>query len=261
VVLELESKVTSEARVLSGDDPRGELRIIEPRRQGVEYAVEHHDGRFLIVTNADAENFRLVEASVERPGRDGWRDVIAHRPDVRLEDIDVFAEHLVVYERSEASRRIRVISLRDGGSHTVSQPESVSSAWGGANPEFGSRVLRYDYSSLVTPRSVYDYDMDSRVTRLLKRQPVLGGYDPDRYRTERAWATTSTAWTPSSRRCASACWIAVSSTPSPTCAVEVRWAGTGTKTASCCTRPTRSPISWPAPVTSSPRAGRRRRDW
>jgi oligopeptidase B len=189
VVLELESKVTSEARVLSGDDAKGDFRVVEPRRQGVEYAVEHRDGRFLIVTNADAENFRLVEAPVERPTRDAWRDVIAHRPDVRLEDIEVFGEHLVVYERAEASRRIRVTSLRDGGSHTVAQPESVSSAWGGPNPEFGSRVLRYDYSSLVTPRSVYDYDMEDRVARLLKRQPVLGGYDPARYRTERAWAT------------------------------------------------------------------------
>jgi oligopeptidase B len=176
--------------VLSGDDPGGDFRVIEPRRQGVEYAVEHRDGRFLIVTNADAENFRLVEAPVERPTRDAWRDVIAHRSDVRLEDIDVFAEHLVVYERAEASRRIRVTSLRDGESHTVAQPESVSSAWGGPNPEFGSRVLRYDYSSLVTPRSVYDYDMEDRVARLLKRQPVLGGYDPARYRTERAWATS-----------------------------------------------------------------------
>jgi oligopeptidase B len=188
VVLELESKVTSESRVLSGDDPDGDFRVIEPRRQGVEYTVEHHGGRFLIVTNADAENFRLVEAPVERPTRDAWRDVIAHRPDVRLEDIDVFAEHLVVYERAEANRRIQVTSLRDGGSHTVSQPESVSTAWGGPNPEFGSQVLRYDYSSLVTPRSVYDYDMDDRLARLLKRQPVLGGYDPAHYRTERVWA-------------------------------------------------------------------------
>ncbi|HWC38391.1 MAG TPA: S9 family peptidase, partial [Acidimicrobiales bacterium] len=189
VVLELESKVTSETRVVSGDDPAGDLRIVEPRRQGVEYALEHHHGRFLIVTNDDAENFRLVEAPIERPGRESWRDVIAHRPDVRLEGIDVFADHLVVYERSEAVRRIRVISLADGGSHTVAQPESVSSAWGGPNPEFGSRVLRYDYSSLVTPTSVYDYDMEARVARLRKRQPVLGGYDPARYRTARAWAS------------------------------------------------------------------------
>ena len=121
VVLELESKVTTETRVLSADDPGGELRIVEPRRQGVEYAVEHHDGRFLIVTNADAENFRLVEAPVERPGREAWRDVVAHRPDVRLEDVDVFAEHLVLYERSEATRRIRVMGVRDGGSHTVAR--------------------------------------------------------------------------------------------------------------------------------------------
>jgi oligopeptidase B len=189
VVLELESKVTSEARVLRADDPGEDLRIVEPRRQGVEYALEHHDGRFLIVTNADAENFRLVEAPVERPGRESWHDVVPHRDDVRLEGIDAFADHLVVYERSEAIQRIRVISLRDGGSHTVIQPETVSAAWGGPNPEFGSQVLRYDYSSLVTPRSVYDYDMESRVAQLRKRQPVLGGYDPSRYRTERAWAT------------------------------------------------------------------------
>jgi oligopeptidase B len=175
--------------VLGGDDPEGDFRVVEPRRQGVEYAVEHRDGRLLIVTNADAENFRLVETPVQRPGRASWRDVIGHRDDVRLDDIDVFAEHLVVYERSEANRRIRVMSWRDGSFHTISQPESVSTAWGGSNPEFGSRVLRYEYSSLVTPRSVYDYDMDSREARLLKRQPVLGGYDPGRYRTERAWTT------------------------------------------------------------------------
>src|SRR5207302_10899689 len=118
-----------------------------------------------------------------------WGAVNPHKPYERRVGMHVFAAHIVVYERSEASRRIRVISLRDGASHTVSQPESVSSAWGGANPEFGSRVLRYDYSSLVTPRSVYDYDMEGREARLLKRQPVLGGYDPARYRTERTWAT------------------------------------------------------------------------
>src|SRR5690606_13367316 len=109
LVLHLGSKVTDEAWVLEADDPAGRFRVVEPRRQDVEYTLEHHGDRFLIVTNADgAENFKLVEAPDTAPGRENWREVIPHRPDVKLSGIDVFAGHLVLFERAEAQRRIRV---------------------------------------------------------------------------------------------------------------------------------------------------------
>ena len=131
------------------------------------------------------------------PSRQHWSELIAHRAEVRLEGLDVFAGHLVSYERREGMPRIRVIALArttvawdralpEG--YLVPCPETPSASWGGPNPEFTSRSLRYEYSSLVTPRSVYDLDLDSGEAVLRKRQPVLGGYDPDRYATERLWA-------------------------------------------------------------------------
>ncbi|HWH35952.1 MAG TPA: S9 family peptidase, partial [Acidimicrobiales bacterium] len=194
LLLGLESKVTSEVRFLDATDPTGAFRVVEPRHQDVEYSLEHWNGRFVIVTNAGgAENFKLVSAPVETPGRDHWDEVVGHRSDVKLSGVDVFARHLVFFERAEGLRRIRVRVLGgdglDGSDHTIEQPEAVSTAGGGANPEFDASVLRYGYSSMVTPSSVFDYDMDTRERTLLKQQPVLGGYDPDRYVTERLWAT------------------------------------------------------------------------
>ncbi len=193
LLLGLGSKVTSEVWVLDASDPTGAFRVVEPRHQDVEYDLEHHDGRFLIVTNSGgAENFKLVWAPVSSPGRESWTEVIPARHDVKLSGIDVFAGHLVIFERAEGLRRIRVRALSGdslgGEDHVIDQPEEVSTAGGGANPEFDSRVLRYGYTSMVTPSSVYDYDMDTRDRTLLKQQPVLGGYDPTDYVTERLWA-------------------------------------------------------------------------
>ncbi|MBW3548807.1 MAG: S9 family peptidase [Actinobacteria bacterium] len=191
VVLGLASKVTSEAWVLDADDPTGEFRVVEPRCQEVEYSLEHWRDRFFLVTNAaGAENFKLVEAPDDRPGRDHWVEVVGHRPDVKLSGVDVFAHHLVLFERVQGLRQIRVRPMGDAGEeHVIEQPEAVSTAGGGANPEFDSTVLRYGYTSMVTPSSVFDYDMTTRRRRLRKRQPVLGGYDPADYETERVWAT------------------------------------------------------------------------
>jgi len=195
VLLGLDSKVTSEYRALSADDPGGEFTVIEPRRQGIEYSVDHDrgdssggGGRFLIVTNDGAEDFRLMEAADDTPGRDSWREVIPARPGVRLDTVDPFAGHLVVYEREGGEARARVIDAASGTSTPLDRPESPSTVWGGANPEYESTTLRYEYTSLVTPRSVYDLDLTSGTSTLRKRQPVLGDFDPDRYRTERRWA-------------------------------------------------------------------------
>jgi oligopeptidase B len=190
VVLHLGSKVTDEVHVLPADDPMGDFRVVEPRRQDVEYSLEHWRDRFYIVTNADgAEDFKLVEAPDSSPGRDSWRDVVPARPGTTLAGIDVFADHLVLFERAEGLRRIRVREQATGDEHVIEQPEAVSTASGGANPEFDSTVLRYGYTSMVTPSSVYDYDLRTHERTLKKRQPVLGGYDPEEYATERVWAT------------------------------------------------------------------------
>jgi oligopeptidase B len=199
ILVGLDSKVTSEVRVLSADDPTGSFEVIEPRRQGVEYSVDHdrgqpddeRAGRFLIVTNDGAEDFRLMEAEDASPGRDHWREVIPARRGVRLDAVDPFAGHLVVYERQGGETRMRVIEAVTGISTDVDQPDSPSTVWGGANPEYDSTTLRYEYTSLTTPRSVFDLDLESGETTLRKRQPVLGDFDPGHYRTERLWATAS----------------------------------------------------------------------
>ena len=194
VLMSLDSKVTSEVRALAADDPLGAFRVVEPRRHGVEYSVDHDrvgpEGgrpRFLIVTNDGAEDFRLMEAPEDAPGRDRWTEVIPGRPGIRLDAVDPSAGYLAVYEREGGETRIRIIDTATGASRAVHQPESPSTVWGGANPEYDSTTLRYEYTSLVTPRSVYDLDLDSGRTVLLKRQPVLGEFDPARYRTERLW--------------------------------------------------------------------------
>lgn len=197
VLCGLDSKVTSEVRVLDADDPTGDFTVIEPRRQGVEYSIDHDRGdpaagrpaRFLVVTNDGAEDFRLMEAPEDSPGRDHWTEVIPGRAGVRLDAVDPFAQHLAVYEREGGETRMRVIEHATGRSTPVDQPESPSTVWGEANPEYDSTVLRYGYTSLATPRSVYDLDLVDGRLELLKRQPVLGGFDPARYRTERQWAT------------------------------------------------------------------------
>jgi oligopeptidase B len=196
VLCDLHSKVTSEVRVLPADRPDGEFAVIEARRHGIEYSVDHDRGdpggrrepRFLVVTNDGAEDFRLMAAPDATPGRSAWEEMIPARTGVRLDGVDPFADHLVVYEREDGETRIRILDPVTLTSRAVARPESPSTVWGGANPEYGSSSLRYEYTSLVTPRSVYDVPLEGGDAALRKRQPVLGGFDPADYRTERRWA-------------------------------------------------------------------------
>ncbi len=202
LVMELHSKLTSEAWVAMASDPEGDWVVVEPRRHGVEYHLEHHlgpapaiteeqGGFFVILTNDNAENFRLVAAPETSPGSDHWRDIVPHRADVRLEAVQPFAGHLVLQERADAELRLEVIDCTTGSTHVIAQPEHPCSMWTGTNLEFSTTNLRYEWSSLVTPRSVIDYDLVTRTATLLKRQVVLGDFDPSRYRTERLWATAT----------------------------------------------------------------------
>jgi oligopeptidase B len=191
------SKVTSEVWLIDADTPDADPVVVEPRAQGHEYHVEHHAGpggdRLFVLTNADgADNFALAVTPVASPGRASWELVLAHRDDTRLDDVDAFEDFLVVSERADAVERLRVLTLDDGGGiaddHVLEMPEAVYSAWLGSNPEYDTTTIRYQYTSLVSPTSAYDYVPATRVATLVKRQPVPG-YDPDRYESRREWAT------------------------------------------------------------------------
>src|SRR5688572_13484172 len=189
LVLELASHSTSEARYLSADDPKGEFRVVEPRRAGIEYSVTHHGDRFYIVTNDEATNFRLVAAPVSSPGRDHWTAVLPYRPEVKLDAVEAFERHLVLWERSEGLRQLRVLELATGEEHLVAFPEPVYTVRPNENPEFETTDFRFSYTSLVTPNSVVDYDLTARTWTVRKQTEVLGGYDPSCYRSERLFAS------------------------------------------------------------------------
>ena len=184
------SKVTSEWYLLDADDPAAEPRVVARREHGVEYDLDHRDDQLLIVTNADgAEDFKLVTAPVERPGRDHWSELVPHRPGVRLEGADAFASHLVLHERTEARTQLRVVDPATGQGDVLAMEEAVYTAGAGPNPRFDSRVLRLVYTSLTTPVQVIDLDLDTGTRTVLKQQPVRGGYDRDAYVSWREWAT------------------------------------------------------------------------
>jgi oligopeptidase B len=185
------SFTTTEVRYLPAGDPTGAWTVMLPRDKDHEYHVDHGGEFFYIRTNRAGRNFRLVRAPVDDPRPERWTELVPHRDDVMLEDVDVFAEHHVLHERQDGLIRLRVTSLRDGGFHHIEFPEPAYEVDPETNAEFVTTTYRFRYQSLVTPPSVYDYDMVGRRLDLLKRTEVLGGYDPGRYRSERIHATAS----------------------------------------------------------------------
>jgi oligopeptidase B len=190
VVLSLASMVTSEVRVLEAATPEGDFRVVEPRRQGIEYSLDHRGDRFVVVTNDGAPNFRLMETPVDAPGRQNWRELVPHREDVRLLSVDAFADHLALYEQADAVHRVSVADPETGEGEPLGQPEPVYTAWRGENYEYETDVLRFQYTSLVTPPSVVDFHLRTGERRVRKTEPVLG-YRPEEYATERTWATAA----------------------------------------------------------------------
>jgi oligopeptidase B len=183
------SHTTTEVRYLRADRPDGGLALVAPRRQDIEYEVEHRGDEFLIRVNDTGRNFRLVTAPVSDPSPALWREAVPHRADVMLEGVMPFANHLVLLEREQALTQIAVQDFRSGASHRVAFPEPVYSVFPTGNTEFETSLVRYSYQSFVTPPSIFDYDMDTRAATLLKEVEVLGGYDRTRYASERVYAT------------------------------------------------------------------------
>ena len=186
--------LTTEFRYLDAADPDAPPATFLPRERGHEYALDHYRGRFYVRTNAGAPNFRLLETDEDRPERGAWRELIPHRDDVLIEGFMLFRDHLAVAERHDGLTRIRVRPWRgdgdgDGDEHRVAFDEPAHAVAVDVNREPETATLRFRYSSLSTPPSIYDYDMRTRARTLRKREEVLGGFDPAHYETERLFAT------------------------------------------------------------------------
>lgn len=189
ILIGIGSNTTSEYWYLDADKPNSALKVIEPRSHQVEYWVDHHDKHFYLTTNADnAQNFKLVRAPVDRPGKRNWVEVIGHRPEIKLDGVDCFAEYMAIYERRNGLQTVGIRSMKDGVTTPVAFDEPSYSVSAGDTPEFNSTKLRLNFQSMVTPRTVYDYDMSARTFEMLKQTEVLGGYDPKEYAQERLFA-------------------------------------------------------------------------
>lgn len=191
LVLTMGSAITNEIRVCPTDTPAADFVTVVPRRQGIEASLEHLDGVFYVLTNEDALDFRLVQAPVDAAlaGGDPWTDTVAHRPGVRIEEVDVLRGRLIVSERTEATTRAVIHDIAAGTSFEIDRPEEVSTVSVGGNGDLDWPQLRYTYTSMITPATVIDLDLDTGQRHVRKVQPVLGGYDPDAYVTRRLWAT------------------------------------------------------------------------
>ena len=191
IVLGAFSKTSTEFRYLPAGNPNAEWKIILPRQADHEYDVDHRGDLFYIRTNKGAKNFRVVTAPVADPSEKNWKELVAHRPAVKVESVDLFADHAVLSEWENGLQQLEIIDFKTNKRHRVEFPEPVYSAGLSANREFKATVLRYGYQSLVTPSSVFDYDMNTRKATLMKQTEVPGGFDKANYKSERVFATAS----------------------------------------------------------------------
>jgi oligopeptidase B len=173
---------------LEADNPTGAFRVFWPRERDHEYHMDHFEDRFLIRTNDQAKNFRLMVTAVDKPQKQHWREVIPHREDVFLGDFEIFKDHFVLEERKRGLVELRVVPWAGDGEHYLAFQEPAYRVNLGTNLEFDTTTLRFDYTSMRTPLSVYDYDMVTRAKTLLKQEEVLGGFHLANYVTERFYA-------------------------------------------------------------------------
>src|SRR5579863_3920338 len=181
------SHTTSEVRYISANDPAAEWKIIEPRKQGVEYYPDHNGDSFYIRVNDTGRNFRLVNAPVSDPGSKNWHEVLAHNPDIMIDGMDFFRNFCVLYQRENGLPQIRVTDLRNGKSQKIDFPEPAYAAYPYVNRVYETTEFRYGYQSPITPASVFAYDMEKGTSQLLKQKEVPGGYDRTKYQVEQIY--------------------------------------------------------------------------
>lgn len=183
------AKTSREFRYLSADNPAGDWKVVLPRQDGHEYSVDHYNGEFYITTNKDAENFRIVRAPVTDPSEKNWKDFVPHNPAIKVENIDFFKDYAVVSELENGLEYLKVMDLKTKrAAARIATPESVYTMSLGTNPEFDTPIIRYNYASMITPVSTYEYDFKTRKSELIKQQEIPSGYDKTKYETTRVWA-------------------------------------------------------------------------
>ncbi len=189
IIIYNSSTLASDYYVLEADNPEGKFHSFSSREKEHEYSIEHYKDKFYIVTNWGATNFRLMETPDGATSKENWTEVIAHGDDVLLSNIEVFANHMVLSERKDGLRQLRIIDQRSGNEHYMDFGEDVYAAYTLTNLNFDTNILRYGFTSLKTPFSTIDYNMDTRESTLLKQTEVVGGHNPGAYTTERLFAT------------------------------------------------------------------------
>lgn len=189
LLISSQGTLSSEVRYLDANDPMGAFKVFQPRIKDVLYEVDADLEAFYIVTNQEALNFKLVKTSFEKTTAENWQEVIAHRAQVLLQDVVLFKDYIILSEKKDGLDKIRILSKKTGKDSYLPFNEAVYTANPTSSTEFKSSVLRYNYTSFVTPASVFDYDLVTGKRKLMKQQPVLGGYDPKNYVSERVWVT------------------------------------------------------------------------
>jgi oligopeptidase B len=191
IVMELRSHTTSEARYIPAKEPTAGWKTVEPRKPGVEYYIDHNANSFYIRVNDTGRNFRLVTAPVTDPASKNWHEVMAHNPAIMLDDIDLFKNYGVLYERENGLPQIRVVDLRNGHSRRLAFPEPAYAVYAYTNRIYDTSEFRYRYQSPITPESVFSYDMETGASQLLKQKEVPGGYDRSKYEVEQIYTVAS----------------------------------------------------------------------
>ena len=189
IIIETASTLSSEAMYLDANKPNSDFKIVHSREENIEYSVLNYENEFYIVTNWEAENFRLMKCKINNPAKENWVEVIPHREDVLLESVELFKNHLVVEERKEGLMNIRIMNTKDNSEHYLNFGEEAYLAYVQTNKEFDTEIMRFAYGSMTTPSSVFDYNMNTKEKTLLKEQDVLGGFDKKNYKTKRVYAT------------------------------------------------------------------------
>jgi len=182
------SQTSSEVYYLDADKPGGKFKVIHPRQENHEYDVSHHGDNFYIVSNENALNFKVMSTSVKTPSKKNWKEFIPHDETIKINGLEIFENHMVVYQREEGLKAIRILNFESNDDYRVEFPEPVYVYYLGSNPDFNSNILRLSYESMVTPSTVYDFDMNSRKWELKKQEEVLGGFNSDDYETKRLFA-------------------------------------------------------------------------
>jgi len=190
IIIYSSSTLVSDYQILDANTPLADFKSFTPRGTDHQYSIEHFQDKFYILTNDHAKNFRLMETPDDATDMSHWTELIAHREDVLLESFDVFEDYLVLSERTQALTQLRVINQKNKAEHYLDFGEPVYVAYASTNPEFKTSTLRYAYSSMTTPFSIIDYDMDTKEKTVKKVEEVLGGHQPEDYVTERHWVSS-----------------------------------------------------------------------